>query len=43
MSFAHLTLATQDVIASSQFFQQTLGWTPISPVSYTHLTLPTKA
>ena len=30
MSFAHLTLATQDVIASSQFFQQTLGWTPIS-------------
>ena len=30
MSFAHLTLATQDVIASSQFFQNTLGWNPIS-------------
>ena len=30
MSFAHLTLATQDVVASSQFFQKTMGWTPIS-------------
>ncbi|MAP72712.1 MAG: hypothetical protein CMJ55_00435 [Planctomycetaceae bacterium] len=30
MSFAHLTLATQDVVASSQFFQNTMGWTPIS-------------
>ena len=30
MSFAHLTLATRNVVASSQFFQKTLGWTPIS-------------
>ena len=30
MSFAHLTLATQDVVASSQFFQKTMGWTPVS-------------
>ena len=30
MTFAHLTLATQDVEMSSQFFQQTLGWSPIS-------------
>ncbi len=29
MTFAHLTLATKDVNASSQFFQQTLGWSPI--------------
>ncbi len=30
MTFAHLTLATQDVEMSSRFFQQTLGWSPIS-------------
>ncbi|MBA61663.1 MAG: hypothetical protein CMJ76_04790 [Planctomycetaceae bacterium] len=30
MSFAHLTLATRDVVASSQFFQNTMGWTSIS-------------
>ena len=30
MTFAHLTLATVDVEASSLFFQNTLGWTPVS-------------
>jgi catechol 2,3-dioxygenase-like lactoylglutathione lyase family enzyme len=30
MTFAHLTLATVDVETSSLFFQNTLGWTPIS-------------
>ena len=29
MSFAHLTLATRDVIASRDFFAGTLGWEPI--------------
>ena len=29
MSFAHLTLATRDVIASRDFFAVTLGWEPI--------------
>ena len=29
MSFAHLTLATRDVIASRDFFAGTLGWDPI--------------
>ncbi len=27
--FAHLTLATRDVIATRDFFHRTLGWTPI--------------
>lgn len=27
--FAHLTLATRDVIAARTFFEQTLGWTAI--------------
>ena len=30
MTFAHFTLATRDVATSSLFFQNTLGWTPIS-------------
>ena len=30
MSFAHLTLATRNVVTSSEFFQNTMGWTPIS-------------
>ena len=30
MTFAHLTLATRDVPATSAFFQNTLGWDPIS-------------
>ena len=30
MTFAHLTLATVDVQTSSLFFQNTLGWTPVS-------------
>ena len=30
MTFAHFTLATDDVETSSLFFQNTLGWTPIS-------------
>ena len=30
MTFAHLTLATVDVVTSSLFFQNTLGWTPVS-------------
>ena len=29
MSFAHLTLATRDVIATRDFFAGTLGWEPI--------------
>ena len=29
MSFAHLTLATRDVIASCDFFAWTLGWEPV--------------
>jgi len=29
MSFAHLTLATSDVILSRDFFAGTLGWEPI--------------
>ena len=29
MSFAHLTLATRDVEKSCEFFDKTLGWTPI--------------
>ena len=29
MSFAHLTLATCDVIASCDFFAWTLGWEPV--------------
>ena len=29
MTFAHATLATRDVRATSQFFVDTLGWTPI--------------
>jgi catechol 2,3-dioxygenase-like lactoylglutathione lyase family enzyme len=29
MSFAHLTLATRDVIASRDFFAWTLGWEPV--------------
>jgi len=29
MSFAHLTLATQDVAAAVQFYRETLGWLPI--------------
>ena len=29
MSFAHLTLATRDVIASRDFFAGTLGWEAI--------------
>ena len=27
--FAHLTIATRDVAATSRFYQQTLGWKPI--------------
>ncbi len=27
--FAHLTIATRDVAATSRFFQRTLGWQPI--------------
>ena len=30
MTFAHFTLATRDVETSSLFFQNTLGWAPIS-------------
>lgn len=30
MTFAHLTLATTDVPRTSQFFQNTLNWQPIS-------------
>lgn len=30
MTFAHLTLATKDVPRTSQFFQNTLNWQPIS-------------
>ena len=33
MTFAHFTLATRDVATSSLFFQNTLGWTPISQPS----------
>ena len=29
MSFAHLTLATRDVIATSRFFETVMGWKPI--------------
>ena len=29
MSFAHLTLATQDVAAAVAFYKETLGWLPI--------------
>ena len=29
MSFAHLTLATQDVPATSRFFEAVFGWRPI--------------
>jgi catechol 2,3-dioxygenase-like lactoylglutathione lyase family enzyme len=30
MSFAHLTLATRDVVGSRDFFAGTLGWEPIT-------------
>ena len=30
MTFAHLTLATRDVPRTSAFFQNTLGWDPVS-------------
>ena len=33
MTFAHFTLATRDVATSSLFFQNTLGWAPISQPS----------
>ena len=29
MSFAHFTLGTRDVGATTRFFEQTFGWTPI--------------
>ena len=29
MTFAHLTLATRDVVATADFFCQTMGWTKI--------------
>ena len=29
MSIAHFTLATRDVIATRDFFSETLGWNPI--------------
>ena len=30
MSIAHFTLATRDVIATRDFFAETLGWEPIT-------------
>jgi catechol 2,3-dioxygenase-like lactoylglutathione lyase family enzyme len=30
MSIAHLTLATRDVVATRDFFAETLGWKPIA-------------
>ena len=30
MSIAHLTLATRDVVATRDFFAETLGWEPIA-------------
>ena len=30
MTFAHLTLATQDVLATSNFLQKTMGWNSLS-------------
>ena len=30
MSIAHFTLATRDVIATRDFFAETLGWEPIA-------------
>jgi len=38
MTFAHFTLATRDVAASSLFFQQTFGWEPISQPDNIHRT-----
>ncbi len=35
--FAHLTLATRDVRATSRFFQETLGWKPIHTPANTPL------
>lgn len=35
--FAHLTLATRDVRATSRFFQETLGWKPIRTPANTPL------
>ena len=30
MSIAHITIATRDVIATREFFHQTMGWEPIT-------------
>lgn len=37
MGYAHVTVATRDVAATVQFFQETLGWEPVErPGSFTN-------